>query len=74
MDVPRDAKLLRIFISESDKHKGRPLYEVITERARANGLAEVKKSPEDLRDWMMTSVEESAKLAKALESGANAKA
>jgi hypothetical protein len=42
--------------------------------ARANGLAEVKKSPEDLRDWMMTSVEESAKLAKALESGANAKA
>ena len=39
MDMPRDAELLRIFIGESDKHKGRPLYEVITEQARAFGLA-----------------------------------
>lgn len=39
MEIPRDAELLRIFIGERDKHRGRPLYEVITERARAFGLA-----------------------------------
>jgi len=42
--------------------------------ARANGLAEVKKSPEDLRDWMDTSVEESDKLLRSLRAGENAKA
>jgi protein tyrosine phosphatase (PTP) superfamily phosphohydrolase (DUF442 family) len=41
---------------------------------RANGLKEVKKAPEDFRDWMLTSEEESAKLTQALESGENAKA
>src|SRR5688572_16676782 len=39
MKLPSEAELLRIFIGESDKHKGRPLYEVIVEEARAKGLA-----------------------------------
>jgi len=34
-----EAKLLRIFVGESDRYKGRPLFEVIVERARARGLA-----------------------------------
>lgn len=39
MKLPSEAELLRIFIGESDKHKGRPLYEVIVEEARSRGLA-----------------------------------
>ena len=39
MQLPSDAQLLRIFIGESDKCEGRPLYEVIVERARKEGLA-----------------------------------
>lgn len=31
--------LLRVFIGESDKHHGRPLYEVIVNEARQRGLA-----------------------------------
>jgi PII-like signaling protein len=31
--------LMRIFIGESDKHAGRPLYEVLVERFRQRGLA-----------------------------------
>jgi PII-like signaling protein len=34
-----EAELLRIFIGESDKHHGRPLYEVIVEDARKRGMA-----------------------------------
>lgn len=34
-----EAELLRIFIGESDKYQGRPLYEVIVEEARRCGLA-----------------------------------
>ena len=37
--LPREAKLLRIFIGESDKYEGRPLYEAIVEAARARHLA-----------------------------------
>jgi PII-like signaling protein len=37
--LPREAKLLRIFVGESDKHEGRPLYEAIVEAARARHLA-----------------------------------
>jgi hypothetical protein len=33
------AELVRIFIGESDKHNGRPLYEVIVEEARRRELA-----------------------------------
>ena len=39
MKLPEEAKLLRIFIGESDKHNGRPLYEVIVEMARHQGMA-----------------------------------
>jgi uncharacterized protein len=39
MKLPEEAKLLRIFIGESDKHGGRPLYEIIVEMARKQGLA-----------------------------------
>jgi PII-like signaling protein len=39
MKLPEEAELLRIFIGESDKHQGRPLYEVIVEEARRRGLA-----------------------------------
>lgn len=39
MKLPRQAKLLRIFVGESDKHNGRPLYEAIVHEARQRGLA-----------------------------------
>lgn len=37
--VPREGKLLRIFIGEQDKWEGRPLYEAIVRLARKQGLA-----------------------------------
>jgi PII-like signaling protein len=39
MRLLTEARLLRIFIGESDKHEGRPLYQVIVERARERELA-----------------------------------
>jgi uncharacterized protein len=39
MKLFKEAELLRIFIGESDKHHGQPLYEVIVELARERGLA-----------------------------------
>jgi hypothetical protein len=39
MQLPHEAELLRIFIGESDKYGGRPLYEVIVESARKRGMA-----------------------------------
>lgn len=39
MKVPLEAYLLRIFIGEDDRADGRPLYEVIVEEARKQGLA-----------------------------------
>ncbi|HQX50200.1 MAG TPA: DUF190 domain-containing protein [Planctomycetaceae bacterium] len=39
MQLPEEAELLRIFVGESDRHHGRPLYEVIVEKARQHGLA-----------------------------------
>jgi uncharacterized protein len=39
MKIPMEASLLRIFIGESDKAHGRPLYEAIVEEARKRGLA-----------------------------------
>jgi PII-like signaling protein len=35
----RDARLLRIFIGESDAHDGRPLYQALVEMMRREGLA-----------------------------------
>lgn len=37
--LPQDAELLRVFIGESDKFGGRPLYQAIVEEARKAGMA-----------------------------------
>jgi len=39
MTLPEEGHLLRIFIGESDKHGGLPLYEWIVKMAREEGLA-----------------------------------
>jgi hypothetical protein len=39
MVLPKEGSLLRIFIGESDKHEGLPLYEWIVRKARERGLA-----------------------------------
>jgi PII-like signaling protein len=39
MNLPEEGLLLRIFIGESDRRGGRPLYELIVEEARRRGLA-----------------------------------
>ena len=39
MVLPEHGHLLRIFIGESDKYEGKPLYEWIVQKARENGIA-----------------------------------
>ena len=39
MKIEGEGKLLRVFIGESDRWEGRPLYEAIVLKARAEGLA-----------------------------------
>lgn len=39
MTLPKEGKLLRVFIGESDKYEGVPLYEWIVRKARKEGLA-----------------------------------
>lgn len=39
MKLPQTGKLLRIFIGESDRYEGKPLYEAILMLARSRGLA-----------------------------------
>jgi hypothetical protein len=39
MVLPERGYLLRIFIGESDKHEGLPLYQWIVRKARESGLA-----------------------------------
>ncbi|WP_019551476.1 DUF190 domain-containing protein [Thermus scotoductus] len=39
MKLEGEAKLLRIFVGESDRHGGRPLYEAIVLEAKRQGLA-----------------------------------
>jgi len=39
MILPEAGELLRIFVGESDKHEGKPLYEWLLLEARAQGLA-----------------------------------
>ncbi|MCI0488180.1 MAG: DUF190 domain-containing protein [Blastocatellia bacterium] len=39
MNIPKEGQLLRIFIGESDKCDGRPLYEAIIFKAREMGIA-----------------------------------
>ena len=39
MVIPKEGHLLRIFIGESDRHEGKPLYEWIVLEARRLGMA-----------------------------------
>ena len=39
MKLDGPAKLLRIFLGETDKHRHVPLYEAIVQQARARGLS-----------------------------------
>lgn len=39
MELPSEAELLRIFIGEADRFKGKPLYEAIVHLARQKGMA-----------------------------------
>jgi PII-like signaling protein len=39
MTIPKEGCLLRIFIGESDRHEGKPLYEWLVLKAREAGLA-----------------------------------
>ena len=39
MDLPKEAKLLRIFVGESDHYGHLPLYEAIVQEARKRGMA-----------------------------------
>ena len=39
MKIPSDGKLLRIFVGEADRWKGRPLYEEVINLAREKKLA-----------------------------------
>ena len=39
MVLPSEGHLLRIFIGESDRHNGKPLYEWIVKTAKENNLA-----------------------------------
>lgn len=39
MELPAEGYLLRIFIGESDKKDGRPLYEWIAKSAKEHGIA-----------------------------------
>jgi uncharacterized protein len=39
MDTPTQASLLRIFIGESDRLEGQPLYEWLVKQAKSRGMA-----------------------------------
>ncbi|MBI5642100.1 MAG: DUF190 domain-containing protein [Deltaproteobacteria bacterium] len=39
MKLPLEAELVRVFIGESDKYGGKPLYQAIVEEARKRGMA-----------------------------------
>lgn len=39
MELPNEGKLLRIYIGETDKHDGKPLFEWLIGQAREQGLA-----------------------------------
>jgi hypothetical protein len=39
MKIEGEGKLLRIFVGESDRWQGKPLYQAIVERVREEGLA-----------------------------------
>jgi PII-like signaling protein len=39
VELPKEARLLRVFVGADDRVDGRPLHEVVVERARERGLA-----------------------------------
>ncbi|MEN6457602.1 MAG: DUF190 domain-containing protein [Thermoguttaceae bacterium] len=39
MRLPEEAELLRLFIGESDRYQGKPLYEAVVLHARKRGMA-----------------------------------
>ena len=39
MKLPYESELLRIFVGETDRYEGRPLYEAIVQKARETGMA-----------------------------------
>ena len=39
MKLPYEAELLRIFVGESDRYEGKPLFEAIVHEARRRGMA-----------------------------------
>ena len=39
MKLPYESELLRIFVGETDRYEGRPLYEAIVRKARETGMA-----------------------------------
>lgn len=39
MKIPREGQLLRVFVGESDRWKGQPLFEAIVQEAHRQGLA-----------------------------------
>ena len=39
MKIPREGQLLRIFVGESDRWHGKPLFEAVVQEARHQGLA-----------------------------------
>jgi uncharacterized protein len=39
MKIEGEGKLLRVFVGESDRWQGKPLYQAIVERVREEGLA-----------------------------------
>lgn len=39
MELPEKAKLLRIFVGESDRYDGKPIYEAIVKLARERSMA-----------------------------------
>jgi uncharacterized protein len=39
MTLPQEGYLLRVFVGESDRHSGKPLYEWVVLKAREQGLA-----------------------------------
>ena len=42
MELPRSGQLLRIFIGESDRYEGKPLYEWLVIQAKEQGLVGLK--------------------------------
>ena len=66
MRLPEEAELLRIFIGESDRWHGKPLYEAIVLEARKRGMAGATV----LRDEVSASAERGAAAREVLRGGA----